>query len=87
MHPATYGRIFSNCHTLVIDYKRGEDLYELELEQSLIALAGIMIEESKEEVDWLSDFGKHCEWFESQIVGCFYFGQGNTHEGIDLGTH
>ena len=57
MLPATYERIFSNCRALVIDYKRGEDLYgalKLELEQSLTALAGIMmIEDSKEEIDWI----------------------------------
>ena len=73
--PATYERIFSNCGALVIDYKRGEDLYDtlkLELEQSLTALAGIMVEESKKEVDWLADFWKHCEWFESQIVFISY---------------
>ncbi|EDR04746.1 uncharacterized protein LACBIDRAFT_330354, partial [Laccaria bicolor S238N-H82] len=71
MLPATYERIFSTCRALVIDYKRGEDLYgalKLELEQSLTALAGIMIEEPKEEIDWLAGFAKHCEWFESQIV-------------------
>ena len=42
-------------------YERGEDLYgasKLELEQSLTALAGIMLEESKEEV---ADFAKNCE--------------------------
>ena len=41
-------------------YERGEDLYgasKLELEQSLIALAGIMLEESKE----VADFAKNCE--------------------------
>ena len=46
-----------------------------------------MIEESKEEVDWLVDFAKHCEWFESHIVSCFYLVQGNTYEGIGLDTH
>ncbi|KIJ95335.1 hypothetical protein K443DRAFT_51912, partial [Laccaria amethystina LaAM-08-1] len=69
--PATYERIFSNCRALVIDYKRGEDLYgalKLELEQSLTALARIIIEESKEEIDWLANFAEHCEWFESQIA-------------------
>jgi hypothetical protein len=88
--PATYERIFSNCRALIIDYKRGEDLYgalKLELEQSLTALAGIMIEESKEEIDWLANFAEHCEWFESQIVSCLYFVQKNTYEGIGFGTH
>ena len=59
MLSATYD---SNCRPLVIDYKRGKDIYgalKLELEQSLTALAGIMIEEPKEESDWLADFAEH----------------------------
>jgi len=59
MLSATYD---SNCRPLVIDYKRGEDLYgalKLELEQSFTALAGIMIEEPKEESDWLADFAEN----------------------------
>jgi cullin-4 len=78
MLPATYERIFSSCRALVIDYKRGEDLYgalKLELEHSLTDLAGILIKGSKEEIDWLADFAAHCEWFESQIVSCLYFVQ------------
>ena len=59
---------------LSVTYERGEDLYgasKLELEQRLTALAGLRLEESKEEVDWLADFAKSCEWFELQIMSCF----------------
>ncbi|RDB27309.1 Cullin-4 [Hypsizygus marmoreus] len=69
--PSTYEGIYSACRYVVTVSNKGEGLYgtlKMELDQSIGRLANGLIGSKAEGVEWIPDFVKASQWFETKIA-------------------